>query len=355
MVAGTRQNPAKSGCAHATHRNPDMAFHLHQRTAENSPSRVCLPANWGTAALFAACLAVLVNGCDRRSQREPVSEPAYRPPSAESTRLPHEDLDAALWMRTSAEYRVLLLETWRRALAVVDAAIGDSDRNGEDGGAADAGTVTRKDSSNRPQAVILDIDETALDNMPYLVEMVLEEPYEFDLDRWNVWCTRAAAEALPGAVEFVQGCRERGVAVFFISNRGSGVRPATLENLRRAGLMPATGGDGELLLKGDRPEWGSDKTSRRELVASQFRVLAIVGDDLGDFVWSGLNATPDQRRQAALENMDHWGRDWFLLPNPDYGGWERAIEGYDSGIPRSEKLRRRWEVLEGMATGPDGS
>ncbi len=104
--------------------------------------------------------------------------------------------------------------------------------------------------------------------------------------------------------------------------------------------------EAELLLKGDRPEWGSDKSIRRAFVASQFRVLALIGDDLHDFVWSGQDATPEQRLAAAETGTDYWGNRWFLIPNTCNGGWERAIEGYQTPT-REEKLRRKVEALIG--------
>lgn len=258
----------------------------------------------------------------------------------------HEDIDATLWMRTSAEYRVLCHDAFRRALEAVDAgltqpcwsALPDQIAQLQVPGAA---------ACQYPPAIILDVDETALDNSRYQIECIQAAPHQFVLADWNAWCERRAAPPIPGVTEFLAECRKRGVAIRFVTNRGPEVRAATIANLRKYGLTPEDdSAEAELLLKGDRPEWGSDKTVRRAFVASTHRVLALIGDDLHDFVWSGTDATPEQRLAAAGTGTEFWGRRWFLIPNASNGGWERAIEGYQTPT-REEKLQRKLKALTG--------
>jgi acid phosphatase len=78
-----------------------------------------------------------------------------------------------------------------------------------------------------------------------------------------------------------------------------------------------------MLAKGEQPAWTSDKTSRRAHVANTYRVLLLIGDDFNDFVFA--KGTPDERRAAIASHSNRLGVDWFLIPNPLYGSWERAL------------------------------
>jgi acid phosphatase len=75
------------------------------------------------------------------------------------------------------------------------------------------------------------------------------------------------------------------------------------------------------------PAWTSDKTERRRYLAERYRILLLVGDDLRDFLYTPASATPESRATLAREHADKWGTRWFLLPNPAYGSWDRALTG----------------------------
>jgi acid phosphatase len=75
-------------------------------------------------------------------------------------------------------------------------------------------------------------------------------------------------------------------------------------------------------------------------VAQQFRVLLLIGDDIGDFVprtWSGV----ESRHDMVLASEERWGRQWLVLPNPTYGSWMGAL--LDAGDP--ETTEQRLEIL----------
>ena len=84
--------------------------------------------------------------------------------------------------------------------------------------------------------------------------------------------------------------------------------------------------DEHLLLLDERPGWDEHKTHRRSYLAQRFRILLVIGDDLGDFV-AGVRSdvTPEQRLERMYRNADLWGSRWFILPNPVYGSWRRAL------------------------------
>jgi acid phosphatase len=179
-------------------------------------------------------------------------------------------------------------------------------------------------------AIIVDLDETILDNSYYQARQI-RAGAEYDESSWQLWMQEAAATAVPGAVEFLQAASRAGHRVFYITNRACAPLPsiddpcpaktATRKNLQRLGLPDADDPDA-LMLRGSHPEWrSSDKTSRRAWVASRYRVIALFGDDLNDFM---PRADYAKRR---TEFADFFGRRWFLLPNPIYGSWERALLG----------------------------
>jgi acid phosphatase len=99
-----------------------------------------------------------------------------------------------------------------------------------------------------------------------------------------------------------------------------------------------------LLLRGEKPEWGSDKTSRRDAVAARHRVLLLIGDDLGDFL-SGARNTIEKRRDLMRPYTVKWGREWILLPNPSYGSWEEALYGEPRPATPESRLQKKLEYL----------
>ena len=101
-----------------------------------------------------------------------------------------------------------------------------------------------------------------------------------------------------------------------------------------------------ILSKHERDGWSSDKSTRREYVAGRHRILLLVGDDLNDFVSVGFKPTAEDRRALAQEHADLWGTKWILLPNADYGGWERSLYDWEDSATDAIKLQRKHQALE---------
>jgi acid phosphatase len=231
-------------------------------------------------------------------------------------------LDATLWFQTSAEYRAAAGGIYReaeRALA---------------GAAREAG--------EKPPAVILDVDETVLDNSPYQAQLVLNGA-NFSEATWDDWVSRGSAAAVPGAVEFVNRALAFGIRVVYVTNRACGPRPRspdrcaqktdTIANLRRVGIKHVAAGD--VLLRGENG-WGSEKESRRRKVEETHRIVLLIGDQLSDFV-AGTSSLPASERIAvAARYAERWGTTWFMLPNPVYGDWARPEV---VGRPKTRALR----------------
>lgn len=235
-----------------------------------------------------------------------------------------EQVSATLWMQRATEYRLAALQVYRLAterLVNVIAAPGSAAVEQQ---AAPAATLAKM-----PTAIIVDLDETVLDNSFYQARRI-RAGGDYDEPSWQAWMQEASAPAIPGAVEFLQAASKAGHRIFYVTNRECRplaefptdpcpARTATLRNLQALGL-PNASDPGALSLRQEQPEWsGSNKTTRRAWIAETHRIVAIVGDDLRDFI-----DRPDFEKRAT-ELMPLWGTRWFLLPNPIYGSWERAI------------------------------
>ena len=252
--------------------------------------------------------------------------PAVADPAA------HDLLFAVLWTQTAAEYQALSRQVFSSAERALDEALGTPSQS--------AGVEQTAGFESLPPAVIVDIDETVLDNSPFEARLI-REGGSFNPDLWAGWVSEASAEAVPGSVEFARHAADRGVTVFYVSNRDAPGEEATRRNLREKGFPLAEDVD-VVLLRGERPEWStSEKTSRRSSVAAHYRILLLLGDDLGDFVPNARVTRAE--RESIVERYDSWwGTRWFVLPNPMYGSWEGAIT---SGASPSERRQRLLDAL----------
>lgn len=216
------------------------------------------------------------------------------PPQAGADATPPRDLH---WVRTAAEYRALFIQTYRYA----------TDRLYQEAAARPAGGW----------AVILDGDETVLDNSEYQ-RRLFQRGERFDIDTWNAWVREAAADSLPGAAAFIRSARELGGRVIMVTNREEVVCDATRDNLRRLGMHF----DAVLCQQpGERGKNGRLQAVPAGTTSAGLPPLAVImyiGDNIQDFP----DATQDLRT-APPAQLDRIGRSWFILPNPMYGSWER--------------------------------
>jgi acid phosphatase len=236
---------------------------------------------------------------------------------------------ATLWVRNSSEYRAVSETIYRAALEALAAGLADPAWTAEP---TQAGA-----SLALPPAVVMDIDETVLDNSAPQGEMLLKGLcFDEFPQTWDEWLAKRAAPAVPGAAEFIRAARlmsdsaGRPVRIFFITNRecarragGSAACPQqddTQANLEALGLGSASLAE-DLMLRGERPEWDGEKLARRAMIAENYRIVLNVGDDLADFLPGVRRASVAERDEARCARAGYWGRQWFLLPNPMYGSW----------------------------------
>lgn len=302
-------------------------------------------------ALPLIAAALMLSACRSQTPPEaaaatatPAATPAVAPPTP-STAPAHDNLNAVLWMQTSVEYRAAAEQTYRAAADKLDRAL--KQRHWDALVPEERGNDTRKqDLSNLKPAVVMDVDETVLDNSPYQARLI-RDGKEYDEVSWDAWVAEKNAKAIPGVVDFARAAQAKGVTVLYLSNRAVHLKDATLANLRSVGLPVAD--DSVFLGLGTVvpgcEQNGSEKNCRRQLAGRTYRVLMQFGDQLGDFVQ--VTANTREGRAALLQQYHDWfGERWWMLPNPSYGGWEPALFHNAWDRPADERRRAKREALD---------
>lgn len=263
-------------------------------------------------------------------------KPATGAPAATAA---DDNLNAVLWVQASAEYGAVTTSLYRAAADHLDTALTEPEWDAlvpSERGNASAGL---------PPAVILDVDETVLDNSPYQARLV-QDGKEYDEVTWDQWVAEKKAKPVPGVVDFAKAATAKGVTLLYLSNRAEHLQAATLENLRAVGLPVKD--DSVFLGLGtfvkDCEQNGSEKGCRRRLAGQNYRVLMQFGDQLGDFAEIVAN-TPQGRAAVAEEYGDWFGERWWMLPNPTYGSWEPAVFNNDWAQPREARRTAKRAAL----------
>jgi 5'-nucleotidase (lipoprotein e(P4) family) len=228
----------------------------------------------------------------------PVAPPA--PAAAPAATTAERPLSTAIrWTRGSAEHRALFLQVYRAATAHVE-----------------------QEAARRARgawAVVLDADETTIDNSVYQAERD-RLGLAFDPLSWHAWTKRREALPLPGVRAFLARVRELGGRIAIVTNRTESECPDTRAVFEAHQLAY------DLMLC--KPDGGpSDKNPRFEAVARgttpaglpALEIVAFVGDNIQDFPKQGQAI-----RARGDEAFSEFGARFFVLPNPMYGSWERS-------------------------------
>lgn len=289
------------------------------------------------AAFFASALALA--GCVAAQPAPVVSTPSAVAPASEA-RAP-EPPGSMQWLYGSAEGAAASVQTYRALQAFVEAAVR---RRPDSSVVLTEGTTlaqaTREPCGAKPFAVVLDADETAIQNqgLEYALAVRGVTSDRALLNRWQEQ-PRSAAPAMPGAVEALNAIRELGVTVIFNTNRDSPTAAATRATLEQAGVGPAEHLK-TLFLRGD-VDGKSGKDGRRWHIARSYCVVAMAGDQMGDFtdLLNERGLSPRERRRLATSGSVGalWGNGWFLLSNPVYG------PGVRGSIDEVFEPENRWD------------
>ena len=292
------------------------------------------------ASLLCFTLACQARDLTTKADPKPTEEPTTQSAAAlDAAAKPcpdpieaNDNLNATLWLQSSAERRGLVLQTYASATERLDDALKDKKWVA----AAEQEGVAEGDLKKLKPAVIVDVDETVLDNSPYQARLVMDGQ-GFSPDTWGKWVSEKKAIAIPGAVEFAKKATEKGVVVFYVTNRNKEQEADTRANLEQVGF-PLDKEVDTVLMSGEQEGWSSAKGTRRKHVAQNFRIIMLLGDNLGDFTdeyQGGLSARDGEVDKRAA----WWGERWFMLPNPSYGSWESAIVGKEKEAKKAHDLR----------------
>ncbi|MCK4783506.1 MAG: 5'-nucleotidase, lipoprotein e(P4) family, partial [Desulfobacteraceae bacterium] len=229
---------------------------------------------------------------------------------------------AVLWFQTAAEAQALYYQAFNLAEMKLDEAL-QSHTGGE------------------KLAVIVDIDETVLDNSPCRAELIKTDK-DFTTC-WLEWMDLAEAKPLPGAKAFLDYAASCGVEVFYVSNRFEAQRETTIENLVSVGFPYAD--DDHVYLR----EGGPSKESRRQAIAENYEIILLIGDNVNDFADVFQDKLVPDRAAEVNSLKDEFGNTFIVLPNPMYGDWEDAVYEYERPLRDEEKDSLRKEMLEGYS------
>jgi len=198
----------------------------------------------------------------------------------------------------------------------------------------------KNNTSDLKKAVVVDIDETMLNNSPFESNCI-NTGKSYTKESWSNWTSMENAKPLPGAVEFSMYAKSQGVEVFYISNRSVDEFTVTLKNLQNENFAFAD--SAHLLLKTTT----SSKTARRDVVKENYEIILLIGDNMGDFSEIFEDRSNNYGFDLIDENKDKFGDRFIVLPNPMYGSWEKAVLDYKKGLSNKEKYNLRKSKLIG--------
>lgn len=231
----------------------------------------------------------------------------------------NHQIQAILWTQQAAEYRALAYQAYNLAKLRIDQ------------------ILAQENTSGKPMAIVTDIDETVLDNSPYNGKLILTGE-GFTDEGWYDWGKQIKAEPVPGARAFFNYVADKGISIFYISNRDAVQQAETLANLKQSGFPMAD--EAHILLKTTT----SGKEVRRNKVAETHDIVMLLGDNLSDFT-DVFDRQGTEKRFVLTDSLQAvFGKKFIVLPNAIYGDWETKgiFEGrYDWTAKQQDSIRRK--------------
>ncbi len=236
-------------------------------------------------------------------------------------------IGGVLYMQKAGEYRALAYQAFNLARWQLDA---DLDKTNV--------KKLAKGERNRPRAIVVDIDETVLDNSPAQA-YAIKNRTPFNVKDWYAWGDMRKAKAIPGGVDFLNYAVYRGVKVFFVTNRDEVQKQATIDNLVNVGFKDVSAEN--VILRTSE----SSKEARRLAIAAKYRIVLLMGDNLDDHSNVFEKKSVSDRFAEVDRAKDMFGKRYIMLPNAIYGTWENAL--YDYGrLTELQKTEKRAAALE---------
>ncbi len=226
---------------------------------------------------------------------------------------------ATLYQQTAAEYRALCYQAYNL-------------------GKWRLSTMLDTLKSDKKPAIVVDIDETVLDNSPY--EAFLIKTNKHYPAGWQDWLAAAEAKPVPGALEFLKWADQKGVDIFYVSNRKEDSKSFTMQNLANLGFPQVE--EGHLFLRTTT----SSKEERRQAILKTHVILLLFGDNLNDFAQIFEHKSISERFKAVDQVKEEFGRRFIVLPNAMYGEWEGAVYDYQWQAAPEVKRQLRLKALK---------
>ena len=250
-------------------------------------------------SILLVLLSAVLFSCTNVEQQKP----AYKPAD-------NALLMATLYNYYAAEYQALCYQAYNVAKERVN--------------------LLRKEyPKKKNMAVVVDIDETVLNNSPYQA-LTIEKNSHFP-KCWDAWCRQAAAKPVPGAVSFLKYADSLGFQVFYVTNRSEKLRAVTMKHLRPAGFPQIL--DTHMYLKTTT----GNKEPRRQAISKNYDIVLLAGDNLGD-LYEATGNYP-QRNKKVKASRNDFGLKYIVLPNPMYGTWPAALKLYSKNAPVDSLLK----------------
>jgi 5'-nucleotidase (lipoprotein e(P4) family) len=232
---------------------------------------------------------------------------------------------AILYMQKAAEYRALVFQAFNIARMQLDA--DEKDRK-----------KLPKVERRKTRAVVVDVDETVLDNSPAQVVQV-KNRLPFIQENWTAWVNMRKAKAIPGAVDFLDYASRKGARIFYVTNRIEAEKQATIDNLKTLGFPDVSAET--VMVKATE----SSKEARRQTISQTYRIAILMGDNLDDLSNVFERKAIDARFAETDKVREMFGHKFIVLPNAMYGTWENAIYEYQR-LTEAQKAEKRANALE---------
>lgn len=221
-------------------------------------------------------------------------------------------INATLWVQQSAEYTACCYQSFNYAKIALD-------------------NNLKAVNSDKPAAVVFDIDETVLDNS-YFEANLIETNTSYTKENWKEWSEMQCATPIPGAVDFINYVVSKGVEVVYITNRMDGELDATIENMKRYGF-PEVPKENYFFRTEE-----SSKVVRRSLASEKYNLILFLGDNLADFDGMFEDRSVNYGKDVVDANKEMFGSSFIMLPNPMYGKWERVLPKDEEKSARENRV-----------------
>lgn len=233
-------------------------------------------------------------------------------------RLADQSVLALNWFQQSGEYQALSHQAFNSAKLAFDLA---------------------KATPGKKKAVVVDLDETMLDNSPYSGWQA-KQGQPFATATWAKWSQAEQAGAVPGAVQFARYVNSHQGTMFYVSNRKQSEYAATVANMQKLGFTGMS--EKTVLLSGDT----SNKQPRFDAIKNAgYDIVVYAGDNLNDFGAATYHKDNAQRRAFVADNQSKFGTQYIVLPNPLYGDWESGMaQDYNKLTPEQKLLIRQQAI-----------